>query len=242
VSEPVIEIVEEPDAEPRLTLKEAREEIEHLKLRVEDLEDTNAELRKELKQLGNGELLEELAIARRKIFALEQEVEELKPPERCPFVRDDGGRSESGVPRADKGAGDCVARSIAIATGKPYAEVYEGLKAGHARWKKRLRPGSIWHGYEQRRRKEEVEHGCSEKVYAPYLKSLGWKYTDTSDRRVYLRPGALPEGRLIVLVSRHSLALIDGVIHDTHDSGGSGRKGKVRVQGYWSRTQGSEGK
>jgi hypothetical protein len=36
--------------------------------------------------------------------------------------------------------------------------------------------------------------------------------------------------RLIVHVHRHLVAVIDGVIHDTHDSGGAGRR---PVVGYW---------
>src|SRR5262249_48798993 len=38
-------------------------------------------------------------------------------------------------------------------------------------------------------------------------------------------------GRLVVDMNRHLVALIDGVIHDTYDSGGFGRR---PVQGYWS--------
>src|SRR6516164_288534 len=34
---------------------------------------------------------------------------------------------------------------------------------------------------------------------------------------VHLARGELPMGRLIVSVSRHVVAVIDGVIHDTHD-------------------------
>jgi len=42
------------------------------------------------------------------------------------FQRDDGGRAAAGY----KGqAGDCVVRSIAIATGKPYQEVYDAINA-----------------------------------------------------------------------------------------------------------------
>ena len=42
------------------------------------------------------------------------------------FRLDDGGRKAAGFKGA---AGDCVCRSIAIATGKPYAEVYDDLNA-----------------------------------------------------------------------------------------------------------------
>jgi hypothetical protein len=35
--------------------------------------------------------------------------------------------------------------------------------------------------------------------------------------KVHLRDGELPRGRLIVNVSKHMVAVIEGVIHDTHD-------------------------
>src|SRR5262249_22305824 len=63
-----------------------------------------------------------------------------------------------------------------------------------------------------------------------YLESLGWKFTSTKDQKVRLRADELPLGRLVVQISRHLVAVIDGVIHDTYDSGGEGR---VRVKGYW---------
>src|SRR5262249_25544907 len=45
---------------------------------------------------------------------------------RCRWVKDDGGRGGSGIPRGRKGEiGDCVARAIAIATQKPYREVHD---------------------------------------------------------------------------------------------------------------------
>ena len=40
------------------------------------------------------------------------------------FIVNDGGRAEAGY---KGGAGDCVCRSIAIATGRPYQEVYDAL-------------------------------------------------------------------------------------------------------------------
>jgi hypothetical protein len=46
------------------------------------------------------------------------------------FVYNDGGRAAAGY----KGnAGDCACRAIAIATGKPYQEVYNALKGRFAR-------------------------------------------------------------------------------------------------------------
>jgi hypothetical protein len=47
---------------------------------------------------------------------------------------------------------------------------------------------------------------------------------------VHLRADELPEGRLIVSVSRHTVAVIDGMIHNTHDPS----RGETRcVYGYW---------
>jgi hypothetical protein len=45
-----------------------------------------------------------------------------------PYVYDDGGREAAGYQRK---AGDCVARVIAIASGRPYAEIYQRLADGN---------------------------------------------------------------------------------------------------------------
>jgi hypothetical protein len=109
-------------------------------------------------------------------------------------------------------AGDCVARAIAIATDKPYREVYDELTA--LGWCER---------YE---------------TYTPdareYINGLGWHWTPTraisSSRKVHLRADELPLGRLIVYVAQHLVAVIDGVIHDTYDSS---RGGTRRVRGFY---------
>ena len=152
----------------------------------------------------------------------------------CRFVKDDGGRSKSGVPGADRKVGDCVARAIAIATQKPYREVHDALVVGtvdhvitdtseHGKWVRRK--GGV--------RYFDVDHGCDDKVYGRYLESLGWKFTATPSRgpgKVHLRADELPSGRLVVRISGHLVAVIDGVIRDTFDSG---RNGRVHVKGYW---------
>ena len=48
--------------------------------------------------------------------------------------------------------------------------------------------------------------------------------------RVHLRADEPPPGRLIVKISRHYTAVIDGVIPDTHDAS---RGGTRCVYGYW---------
>ena len=119
----------------------------------------------------------------------------------------DGGRAKAGYLGHP---GDCVCRAIAIATGKPYREVYEALNAvaKSMRQTKRVRGAS-------------ARNGVARPVYESYLKSIGWKFVPTmrigSGCKVHLHDGELPGGRIICRLSRHLCAVIDGVIHDTHD-------------------------
>ena len=152
------------------------------------------------------------------------------------FINNDGGRADAGF----KGeAGDCVCRAITIATGKPYAEVYAALWDGlreHAetrrdRVARRIARGGGKPGTTPR-------NGVSRKVYGVYLKSLGWCFVPTmsigSGCKVHLRADELPSGRLIVSLANHVVAVIDGVLHDTHDSS---RDGTRCVYGYWKLEQ-----
>ena len=63
---------------------------------------------------------------------------------------------------------------------------------------------------------------------------LGFVWTATmqigSGCNTHLKADELPSGRLVCSVSRHAVAVIDGVIHDTHDCS---RGGKRCVYGYW---------
>ena len=124
------------------------------------------------------------------------------------FVYDDGGRAADGF----KGrAGDCVCRSIAIATGKPYQEVYDDLN----RLAQSERTGK------RKKRKSSARDGVYTRTTRRYLASFGWEWVPTmrigSGCKVHLDADELPPGRLIVKVSRHVTAMINGVIHDTHD-------------------------
>ena len=49
---------------------------------------------------------------------------------------------------------------------------------------------------------------------------------------VHLRGDELPLGKLLVSVSRHMVAVIDGVVYDNHDST---RGGSRAVYGYWTK-------
>jgi len=126
------------------------------------------------------------------------------------FVNNDGGRAAAGY----KGAsGDCVARAIAIASERPYSEIYAVLAYGtgtQRAGKHGKRPASARNGINTDR-----------KWFKDYMRSLGFRWVPTmgigSGCKVHLQAGELPLGRLVVSVSRHYTAVIDGKIHDTHN-------------------------
>jgi hypothetical protein len=131
------------------------------------------------------------------------------------FKYDDGGRAAAGY----KGhTGDCVARSIAIASGRPYAEVYDFMAKGNE-GQRSTKHSRKW----QSSNKRTAAHGIfvQRKWFKDYMRSLGFEWTPTmtigSGCKVHLHDGELPMGRLVVNVSKHCVAVIDGVIHDTHD-------------------------
>jgi hypothetical protein len=143
------------------------------------------------------------------------------------WVYDDGGRAASG---RRGGANDCVPRAIAIATGEPYGEVYDALfdlaRALNGRRRKANRRANV-----------SPRSGVFRAAFEPYLLERGWTWTPTmsigSGTTVHLRADELPSGRLVVSCSRHVVALIDGVIHDTHDPS---REGTRAVYGYYRRS------
>lgn len=135
------------------------------------------------------------------------------------FIYSDGGRQLAGF----KGnTGDCVTRAIAIATQKPYHEVYDALNE----LSRDERP--------IKGKKSKSRMGVFRKTYESYLTANGWKWIPCmkigQGCRVHLRKEELPNGRLIVSVSRHLTAVIDGVIHDNHDCA---RNGNRCVYGYY---------
>jgi hypothetical protein len=138
------------------------------------------------------------------------------------FVFHDGGRMAAGYRGA---TGDCVTRSIAIATGKPYQEVYIALN----RLAETERVGK------RKKRRSSSRTGVFRRTYQHCLESLGWQWASTmsigSGCQVHLRASELPSGPLIVKVSRHLTAMIDGVLYDTHNCS----RGETRcVYGYFS--------
>lgn len=135
----------------------------------------------------------------------------------------DGGRAAAGY----KGtAGDCVTRAIAIASGMPYQTVYDLVNESAAteRVTKRKRNARL----------RGARTGIYKTTTKRVLQSLGWVWFPTmgigTGCRVHLRAGELPPGRLIVSVSKHLCAVIDGTVYDNHDPR---RNGKRCVYGYW---------
>ena len=121
------------------------------------------------------------------------------------WVYDDGGRERAGF----KGlAGDCTCRAIAIATRMPYSEVYYLINET-ARCERRGK---------RKRSVSSARKGVYNTTMRKVMKALGWTWCPTmrigSGCQVHLKNGELPNGRLIVQCSRHTVAVINGTIHD----------------------------
>lgn len=139
------------------------------------------------------------------------------------FVYSDGGREAAGF----KGkTGDCVTRAIAIATGKPYTEVYDALN----NLAKEEKP--------TKGKNSSARKGVFRKTYEKYLEQIGWKWVPTMQVgqgcKIHLNEDELPKGRLIISVSRHVTTVIDGVLYDNHDCS---RGGSRCVYGYYMEKQ-----
>lgn len=140
------------------------------------------------------------------------------------FIRDDGRRKAAGFKgRAD----DCVCRAIAIASERPYNEVYRRLSNGTAGQRKSKNVP---------KQKRSAAHGIyvQRKWFKDYMAELGAVWvpcmTIGSGCKVHLRADELPAGRLVLSLSKHMAAFVEGVLHDTWDCS---RGGTRCVYGYW---------
>ena len=129
------------------------------------------------------------------------------------WIYDDGGRAEAGF----KGkTGDCACRAISIATGNPYKEMYNLINefAKHERTGKRKTGIS------------NARTGVYMNTMKKIMKHLGWEWIPTMEIgkgcRVHLSADELPKGTIIVRLTKHYVAVIDGVIHDTYNSSDRG--------------------
>jgi hypothetical protein len=147
--------------------------------------------------------------------------------EQMTYVYSDGGRAASGF----KGTtGDCVVRAVAIAAGLPYSDVYDTLsrlqRSQRVTKHTRKGAGSLRNGTYTKR-----------KWFKDYMVGLGFEWVPTmqigTGCKVHLRGDELPPGRLVVMLSRHACAVIDGAVHDAYDST---RGGTRCVYGYWKKS------
>lgn len=152
------------------------------------------------------------------------------------FAYDDGGRAAAGFKGS---AGDCMARAIAIAAEMPYEAAY-GLVNAHSESE---RPSK------RRRGKSSARTGVHKVTARAIMAAIGWTWVPTmgigTGCTVHLKDGELPSGRIIALVSKHYVAVIDGVIRDTHDpqrntmyfkpDGTLDRVAGRCVYGYWKK-------
>lgn len=150
-----------------------------------------------------------------------------EPP--MPFEYDDGGRLAAGY---RGGTGDCAIRAIAIATARPYQEVYDlvheyGRNERTRKYRRGTRAGKV-------RPKSSAATGLFKATMQRIMADLGWTWVPTmtigSGCKVHMCAAELPSGRLILNVSKHYVAVIDGVAHDTYEDS---RNGTRCVYGYW---------
>lgn len=135
------------------------------------------------------------------------------------FQYHDGGRANAGY-KGD--TGDCVVRAVSIATQRPYQEIYELVNEFATKERK------------ARAKKSNARTGVRNTTVRKIMNSLGYDWIPTmaigSGCQTHLRESELPAGRLVVSLSKHVTAVIDGVIYDTYDPS---RNGTRCVYGYF---------
>lgn len=116
------------------------------------------------------------------------------------YEYDDGGRSAVGYKSRVKNADDCVVRSITIALGLPYEQVFRELM--YLGLEKGLYPNasSVFETY--LKSKGWVKHKCPRTVHGDLIKLQDWD--------------AAPD-RAVITNSRHLTAVVHGVCRDTWD-------------------------
>jgi hypothetical protein len=139
------------------------------------------------------------------------------------WIYDDGGRAEAGFRGT---TGDCGTRAIAIATGLPYREVYD-LVNQYAKTERASK---------RRSRKSAARTGIHTPTMRRIMAGLGWDWTPTmhigAGTTVHLEDYEIPMiGAVVVALSRHYAAVVDGVVRDTGDPS---RDGTRCVYGYWT--------
>ena len=123
------------------------------------------------------------------------------------YIYSDGGRRKSG--RHGR-AGDCVCRAIAIITNEGYEDIYNELA-----WRNEAFGDGI----------RSARDGISDRVMHGLLKAKGFKYVRIKQKQIYAVD--LPKGRIVALVERHAMAVVNNVVIDSWDSR------KKNIRGYF---------
>lgn len=137
------------------------------------------------------------------------------------FVYSDGGRNKY---FKAEGVGDCVCRAICNATGEDYKKIYNMINQQAKSERKGTRKRGI----------SNARNGVYKENYSKILAGLGWEWHPTmtigSGCHTHLNENDLPNGVLIVKVSKHLTCVKDGVLYDTYDCS---REGTRCVYGYF---------
>ena len=136
-------------------------------------------------------------------------------------IINDGGREAAGY----KGtAGDCGVRAVAIATGKPYQEIYDRIN----------KLAESERGRGRKKRKSSARTGVWRETLNKLLAEEGFRWVATmaigSGCTVHMAEDELPDGILVCRLSKHYTTVINRQCHDTHDPT---RDGTRCVYGYW---------
>jgi hypothetical protein len=154
-----------------------------------------------------------------------------RPVSQLGFQFNDGGRGDVGF---KGGAGDCVVRSIAIAANLPYMKVYEDLRFANETYAL-LRNDKL--ARRLNAKGSSPRNGNHRNVFHDYILGLGFQWVPTMKIgmgcQVHLRSDELPKAILIVKVSKHLTAVLNGIIQDTHNPS---RGGNRCVYGYYIKT------
>jgi hypothetical protein len=133
-----------------------------------------------------------------------------------PFQYNDGGRQESGF----KGStGDCFVRAAAIASGLPYSYIYDLVK----RESQNERAGK------KKKSKSSPREGVYPRTAERILLKLGFEKVSVmgigTGCKAHLRSGEIPEqGRVVLNLSMHYAAVVDGTLLDTFDCSRNGTR------------------
>lgn len=149
--------------------------------------------------------------------------------EPMPWTYDDGGRRDAGYRGT---AADCACRAIAIATGRPYQVVYDLINVlGRAERPRKPRRNG------KRPAPSSARTGVHKATTRRIMAELGWAWYPLmgigTGCQVHLAQGEVPcrpGERVVVQLSGHVAAVVNGVVRDTHDPG---RGGTRCIYGYW---------